>query len=95
MPLRPGDVVIVGSRRPLLNRVYLEGAGERLYDSVGASILKLEEVAIKPLIDISRSSPKLREKRTSLDFLAKVVAVTTKSTAKREVIEAIAVCKWL
>jgi len=29
-PLRPGDVIVVASRKPLLTRVFLEGAGERL-----------------------------------------------------------------
>lgn len=28
-PLRPGDVIVVASRKPLLKRVFLEGAGER------------------------------------------------------------------
>lgn len=30
MPLRPSDTIVVGSRKPLMNRVFLEGAGERL-----------------------------------------------------------------
>ncbi len=29
-PLRPGDAIVVASRRPLMKRVFLEGAGERL-----------------------------------------------------------------
>jgi protein involved in polysaccharide export with SLBB domain len=29
LPMRPSDVVVVGSRKPLMNRVFLEGAGER------------------------------------------------------------------
>ncbi|MCP4548852.1 MAG: hypothetical protein GY835_20555 [bacterium] len=29
LPLRPGDVLVVGSRKPLMNRVFIEGAGER------------------------------------------------------------------
>ena len=41
LALRPGDVLVVGSRRPMLNRVYLEGAGERmgeLYLSPGETL---------------------------------------------------------
>jgi protein involved in polysaccharide export with SLBB domain len=41
MPLRPGDVLVVGSRKPLLNRVFLEGAGERtgeIYLSPGETL---------------------------------------------------------
>ncbi len=30
LPLRPSDTIVVGSRKPLMNRVFLEGAGERL-----------------------------------------------------------------
>ncbi len=40
-PLRPSDAIIVGSRRPMLNRVYLEGAGERrgeVYMSPGETL---------------------------------------------------------
>lgn len=30
MVLRPSDTIVVGSRKPMMNRVFLEGAGERL-----------------------------------------------------------------
>ncbi len=30
LPIRPSDTIVVGSRKPLMNRVFLEGAGERL-----------------------------------------------------------------
>lgn len=41
LPARPGDVIVVGSRKPLLNRVFLEGAGERtgeIYLSPGETL---------------------------------------------------------